>query len=677
MSRPSVRIGFLPDEPVFYSYLSARETLELSAAMHGLDVKATMERIAPVAAQLRLTADMDNFADDFSRGMKKKLGLLLAILHQPKLLILDEPTNGLDVESTHLFYDLILDLAGRGTTVLFSTHLMDHVARTLLACRHHQRRRGDRQRVAAGNSRRACRGEPGGRIPRIDPSTGAAMTSRAAASPSFWTTVWLLLGVARRRAFGRMARQRMLLRRRGGTASVGWSRLGFGFVIVMAALVNGVAAVDLMSTFSAGQRVQAAAEGTYVVGDWFIPAVNDLLNQAKQNPSRRAEINRALQRDIAVEAANQAKSYGGDEKAIAARLNAWLQGHDSLIAASRLSSLPLKGALPDMLGLFVLLFWCAMLVCQGDGPDLDTQRQRHPMWEWLFSHPAPPGAIFLAEMISPIAANPVYLTAPLFSGLLYGSAYGFLGGVAAALLVGAPTTIALACLGKAIEINVLLRFSPRSRGAALGLMGWFGYASTLLLLVAAASIEKIVTASAALIEPLAALPWPRCADSSGTAGGRVLLLPAGHGGVLAPRRHRNRRRRRVQPPERTQRSRGQLRPPRRGADRGGKSALSVRQGAALSQGDAVVPPRRQRHHASRPDPLVACCVSTVQLARPAVGGAGRVELSLRRGDPVRHLFPADPRPEVVGVGRSGALDRADLAARPREPVEGQGATYGL
>src|ERR1700733_6934755 len=122
-------IGFLPDEPVFYSYLSARETLELSAAMHGLDVAATMKRISPVAAQLRLTAEMDNFADDFSRGMKKKLGLLLAMLHQPKLLILDEPTNGLDVESTHLFYDLILDLARRGTTVLFSTHLMDHVAR--------------------------------------------------------------------------------------------------------------------------------------------------------------------------------------------------------------------------------------------------------------------------------------------------------------------------------------------------------------------------------------------------------------------------------------------------------------------------------------------------------------------------------------------------------------------
>jgi ABC-type multidrug transport system ATPase subunit len=122
-------IGFLPDEPVFYSYLSGQEVLELSAAMHGLDVAHAMERIAPLIARLRLAADIGNYAEDYSRGMKKKLGLLLAMLHQPKLLVLDEPTNGLDVESTHLFYDLIFDTAKEGTTVLFSTHLMDHVTK--------------------------------------------------------------------------------------------------------------------------------------------------------------------------------------------------------------------------------------------------------------------------------------------------------------------------------------------------------------------------------------------------------------------------------------------------------------------------------------------------------------------------------------------------------------------
>jgi ABC-type multidrug transport system ATPase subunit len=97
--------------------------------MHGLNPVETLDRIAPVIAKLRLAEDIDNYAEDYSRGMKKKLGLLLAMLHQPKLLVLDEPTNGLDVESTHLFYDLIFETAALGTTVLFSTHLMDHVTR--------------------------------------------------------------------------------------------------------------------------------------------------------------------------------------------------------------------------------------------------------------------------------------------------------------------------------------------------------------------------------------------------------------------------------------------------------------------------------------------------------------------------------------------------------------------
>lgn len=122
-------IGFLPDEPVFYSYLSAREVLQLSAGMHGLDASATIDRLQPLIARIRLGDDLDNYAEDFSRGMKKKLGLLLAMLHRPRLLVLDEPTNGLDVETIRIFYEVIEDLAKQGTTILFSTHLMDHVSR--------------------------------------------------------------------------------------------------------------------------------------------------------------------------------------------------------------------------------------------------------------------------------------------------------------------------------------------------------------------------------------------------------------------------------------------------------------------------------------------------------------------------------------------------------------------
>jgi ABC-2 type transport system ATP-binding protein len=122
-------VGFLPDEPVFYSYLSGREILELSAGMHGLDPLAAVGRLDGLIARLGLQEAMAQYADDYSRGMKKKLGLLLALLHQPPLLVLDEPTNGLDVESTRQFFDLMRELAQAGTTIVFSTHLMDQVER--------------------------------------------------------------------------------------------------------------------------------------------------------------------------------------------------------------------------------------------------------------------------------------------------------------------------------------------------------------------------------------------------------------------------------------------------------------------------------------------------------------------------------------------------------------------
>ncbi len=122
-------VGFLPDEPVFYSYLSGQEILELSAGMHGLDVTTALLNLKPLITLLGMVEAMSAYADDYSRGMKKKLGLLLALIHQPPLLILDEPTNGLDVESTRMFFDLMRKLAEGGTTIVFSTHFMDQVER--------------------------------------------------------------------------------------------------------------------------------------------------------------------------------------------------------------------------------------------------------------------------------------------------------------------------------------------------------------------------------------------------------------------------------------------------------------------------------------------------------------------------------------------------------------------
>lgn len=122
-------IGFLPDEPVFYSYLSGREVLELSAAMHGLNASEALQRLQPLIERMHMGEAMAQFAEDYSRGMKKKLGILLALIHEPRLLVLDEPTNGLDVESTQLFFELMREEAQRGRTIFFSTHLMDQVER--------------------------------------------------------------------------------------------------------------------------------------------------------------------------------------------------------------------------------------------------------------------------------------------------------------------------------------------------------------------------------------------------------------------------------------------------------------------------------------------------------------------------------------------------------------------
>jgi ABC-type multidrug transport system ATPase subunit len=149
-------VGFLPDEPVFYSYLSGREVLELSAGMHGLEVEAALSRLVPLIARLGMTEAMNQYADDYSRGMKKKLGLLLAILHDPTLLILDEPTNGLDVESTRLFFDLMREQAAAGKTIVFSTHLMDQVERL---CSHAAVIRGGRL-VKTGTLAEICGGRP-------------------------------------------------------------------------------------------------------------------------------------------------------------------------------------------------------------------------------------------------------------------------------------------------------------------------------------------------------------------------------------------------------------------------------------------------------------------------------------------------------------------------------------
>jgi membrane protease YdiL (CAAX protease family) len=195
-----------------------------------------------------------------------------------------------------------------------------------------------------------------------------------------------------------------------------------------------------------------------------------------------------------------------DTVSVVQRMEAQNQG---LIAASGDFIEAVQGRLPAMMATLIIIWWLITLIFQGEGLELDLQRRRHPMWEWLFTHPVRPGAVFFAEMLSPIAANPIYVTAPLFFAVLYGFIYGQATGVAAAVLIGVPVAIATACAGKAFEIGVILRFAPRSRGALIGFKGWLGYAAMMSFLFITATRDTVVPAVARALRPVAMIvPWP-------------------------------------------------------------------------------------------------------------------------------------------------------------------------
>ncbi|MHC4408276.1 MAG: ABC transporter ATP-binding protein, partial [Planctomycetota bacterium] len=100
-------VGYLPDDPIFYDYLRGREVIDFVQRMRGLPDEQVGERREALVTRFDLGKDLDEYAVNYSKGMKKKLAIICALLHDPDLLILDEPTNGLDPYATRLFHDLI------------------------------------------------------------------------------------------------------------------------------------------------------------------------------------------------------------------------------------------------------------------------------------------------------------------------------------------------------------------------------------------------------------------------------------------------------------------------------------------------------------------------------------------------------------------------------------------
>lgn len=327
--------------------------------------------------------------------------------------------------------------------------------------------------------------------------------------PSFWETVRVLLKATRARSAGRRKRQQELLHQRGGTD---WGGLGYGIAILFMGGLNVGAAYVVRGAVEAGQRIVAERQGKIVVSRSFIDGVEHAKQASKVegiNPDDQLS-----ESFYSSEASRIAEDHGGDKKKIEGKLRDTVRDDrtDDLIddasAEPGLSALSRSGPLAATLGSIVLIWWWLMLIFQGEGVELDLQRRRHPMWEWLFSHPVEPAAVFLAEMLSPIAANPIYWTAPLFVGCLYGFAYDAGTGWVATILIGIPITVSAACLGKALEIGVLLRFPPRSRGAIIGLMGWLGYASLMLFFLGWFVAGKVMPVLAALLGFLTVIPWP-------------------------------------------------------------------------------------------------------------------------------------------------------------------------
>jgi ABC-2 type transport system ATP-binding protein len=121
-------VGYLPDSPIFYDYLRGREILQFIGEMHGLTRAESVLRTDRLMSELGLDQAGEEFAVNYSMGMKKKLGLACALIHEPSVLILDEPTNGLDPRQIIEIRELIRGLAGHHT-VIVSSHVLSEVAR--------------------------------------------------------------------------------------------------------------------------------------------------------------------------------------------------------------------------------------------------------------------------------------------------------------------------------------------------------------------------------------------------------------------------------------------------------------------------------------------------------------------------------------------------------------------
>ncbi|WP_222916986.1 ABC transporter ATP-binding protein [Natrinema sp. SYSU A 869] len=117
-------IGYLPEEPPIYDELSGREQLEYAAGLRDMPEDAAGERIESLLERFDLLEDADKRIEDYSKGMRQKVGVIQAVLHEPAVAFLDEPTSGLDPRAARTMRNTIAELADREMTIFLSTHIL-------------------------------------------------------------------------------------------------------------------------------------------------------------------------------------------------------------------------------------------------------------------------------------------------------------------------------------------------------------------------------------------------------------------------------------------------------------------------------------------------------------------------------------------------------------------------
>jgi len=146
-------IGFVLDEPLYFDWMSAGDYLRFVGTMEGLSAGESGKRAAELLEFFDLAPKGDDPIGTFSTGMKKKVSLAAAIIHSPRLIVLDEPLEGIDALAARTIKDTLTLMAGRGTTIFITSHVLDtvekfcthvaivHQGRILLQCRTNEIRR--------------------------------------------------------------------------------------------------------------------------------------------------------------------------------------------------------------------------------------------------------------------------------------------------------------------------------------------------------------------------------------------------------------------------------------------------------------------------------------------------------------------------------------------------------